>query len=248
MALARLADLGRDVKTWHQLRHDALHGFIKCSDGRFYHRFLAPLAIEAWGRRQEYQRRTLKARIAALEKRLKEAMTDEDRVHLRGLLQAMKQGQSQTTNQSVTDTRNGQLQAPTGTETGTGEGQDKKEDQVAPRSEQRDANRLDNGSVFVSIPLVAQQGEFEVTEMMVGEWQQAYPGIDVRQQLRNLRQWNLANPRRRKTSRGVLGHITTWLAKEQDKRPTAAGTRDRAGSEPSADHHIGAPHDVVTNI
>ncbi len=46
--LARLADLGRDLKTWKKVRAGALAGFVKCSDGRLYHRVLAPLAIEAW--------------------------------------------------------------------------------------------------------------------------------------------------------------------------------------------------------
>lgn len=47
-SLARLADLGRDVKTWRKLREHALHGFVLCNDGRLYHKALAPLAIEAW--------------------------------------------------------------------------------------------------------------------------------------------------------------------------------------------------------
>lgn len=50
-ALCRLADLGRDVKAWRKLRTNALHGFVKCSDGRLYHKALSPLVIEAWDRR-----------------------------------------------------------------------------------------------------------------------------------------------------------------------------------------------------
>lgn len=50
-ALCRLADLGRDVKAWRKIRADALHGFVKCSDGRLYHRALAEYAAEAWDRR-----------------------------------------------------------------------------------------------------------------------------------------------------------------------------------------------------
>jgi hypothetical protein len=51
IALCRLADLGRDMKRWAKIKGDALHGFVECTDGRLYHRFLAPLAIEAWERR-----------------------------------------------------------------------------------------------------------------------------------------------------------------------------------------------------
>jgi hypothetical protein len=50
-ALARLADLGRDVKTWKRLRDNALRGFVKCSDGRLYHKVMAELVLEAWDRR-----------------------------------------------------------------------------------------------------------------------------------------------------------------------------------------------------
>lgn len=51
VALTRFADLGRDVRAFRKIKADALHGFIKCSDGRLYHPFLAKLATDAWGRR-----------------------------------------------------------------------------------------------------------------------------------------------------------------------------------------------------
>ena len=50
-ALARMAEFGKDVRAWRRVRDHALHGFVKCSDGRLYHRVLAALAIEAWERR-----------------------------------------------------------------------------------------------------------------------------------------------------------------------------------------------------
>lgn len=51
VALCRLADLGRDLKAWKKIKAEALHGFVLCSDGRLYHKFLAPKAIDAWERR-----------------------------------------------------------------------------------------------------------------------------------------------------------------------------------------------------
>jgi len=51
IALARFADLGRDVKRWKKLKTEALHAFLLCSDGRLYHRFLAKLALETFRRR-----------------------------------------------------------------------------------------------------------------------------------------------------------------------------------------------------
>jgi len=56
-ALARLADLGRDVRRWRRLRANALRGFVKCADGRLYHTVLAPLVIEAWARRSADRRK-----------------------------------------------------------------------------------------------------------------------------------------------------------------------------------------------
>jgi hypothetical protein len=50
-ALARLADLGRDVKGWRKVKQRALHGFVECLDGRLYHRFLSKQALVAWEKR-----------------------------------------------------------------------------------------------------------------------------------------------------------------------------------------------------
>jgi hypothetical protein len=49
--LCRLAELGRDTKAWRKLRTVALHGWIACSDGRFYHPTVCEKANEAWQRK-----------------------------------------------------------------------------------------------------------------------------------------------------------------------------------------------------
>jgi hypothetical protein len=56
-ALCRLADLGRDLKSWKKLRERALHGFVKCSDGRLYHPTLAQQALVAWDKRVKERER-----------------------------------------------------------------------------------------------------------------------------------------------------------------------------------------------
>ena len=88
--LARLADLGRDLKSWQKVRDVALRGFIKCSDGRFYHKVLSPLAIEAFEFRNTQRNRTEAARKAKL---------------LQKQLQEQSQSLSQTQSKSVTDTK-----------------------------------------------------------------------------------------------------------------------------------------------
>lgn len=44
--LARLAGLGRDLKTWNKLREQVLRGFRKFSDGRLYHRVVCEKVID----------------------------------------------------------------------------------------------------------------------------------------------------------------------------------------------------------
>jgi uncharacterized protein DUF1376 len=48
VALARLAELGRDVRAWRRIKRSALRGWVPCRDGRIYHRVVAEKALEAW--------------------------------------------------------------------------------------------------------------------------------------------------------------------------------------------------------
>lgn len=68
----------------------------------------------------------------------------------------------------------------------------------------------------IEIPLV-DKTEYQVTHEQVEEWVSAYPAVDVMQQLKQMRQWCIANPTNRKTSRGITAFIVRWLSKEQDK-------------------------------
>ena len=43
--LGKLSDAGRH---WRRVREVALYGFVKCSDGRLYHRVIAEQALETW--------------------------------------------------------------------------------------------------------------------------------------------------------------------------------------------------------
>lgn len=49
--LARFAGFGRDHQGWLAIREEALHGFVECSDARFYHRVVAEKALSAWGKK-----------------------------------------------------------------------------------------------------------------------------------------------------------------------------------------------------
>ncbi len=71
------------------------------------------------------------------------------------------------------------------------------------------------------ITLLLNTGEeYPVTQENVSEWMKLYPSVDITQCLRNMKGWLISNPTKRKTSRGIMRFITTWLQKEQDRGGT----------------------------
>ena len=73
--LCHLARLGRDMRRWRRVKDVAMHGYIMCSDGRFYHPIIATKAIEAWGRIRDQKKRTEAAR-RALSQKAKRSVTE----------------------------------------------------------------------------------------------------------------------------------------------------------------------------
>lgn len=74
-ALCKHAGLGEEVSKWRKVRDRALHGFVLCSDGRLYHRFLAPQAMIAWEKRKQDQaKRDAEARRKAEERQQRAAL------------------------------------------------------------------------------------------------------------------------------------------------------------------------------
>lgn len=61
------------------------------------------------------------------------------------------------------------------------------------------------------------KSEFPIYQNMINDWSELYPNVDVMQELRNMKGWCNSNPTKRKTKRGVLRFINSWLAREQDK-------------------------------
>jgi len=70
--------------------------------------------------------------------------------------------------------------------------------------------------VFFSLPLNGG-GEYALDKKQVDEWAALYPAVDVMTQLRAMKGWLLANPKRQKTVSGIARFINSWLAKEQDR-------------------------------
>ena len=61
--LCRLAELGRDLRTWKEVRDGAMRGWVACSDGRLYHPVVAEGVNEAWTRKLQQRWKTECARL-----------------------------------------------------------------------------------------------------------------------------------------------------------------------------------------
>lgn len=80
---------------------------------------------------------------------------------------------------------------------------------------------------ILSIPLNKKGTEFHIFDEDIREWQETFSGIDVLQELKVCRQWNIDNPKRRKTKGGIRNHISTWLGKKQNSgQKTQAGNKN----------------------
>jgi hypothetical protein len=62
--LAHLAGFGREIDAWMAVKDEATRGFVKCSDGRLYHKTMAEKAVEAWAARKRHREKLAKAREA----------------------------------------------------------------------------------------------------------------------------------------------------------------------------------------
>lgn len=67
---------------------------------------------------------------------------------------------------------------------------------------------------------------YNVTENDVERFQQLYPGIDCRAELRKVIGWCEANPRNRKTRNGAKRFLNGWMARKQDR----GGNRQQGNS------------------
>ena len=87
--------------------------------------------------------------------------------------------------------------------------------------------------VVITITL-NDQSEYGITEDRVSEWVELYPAVDVMQELRKMKGWATANPKKRKTKSGILRFINAWLSKEQDRYhgpDTSAPSQQRGGRQ-----------------
>lgn len=106
ISLTRLAELAKDVKGFRKIKDQALYGWIKCSDGRFYHPVVAAAAAEALAGKKAQRAKTAKARLGALLARLSKSSDILDiagmETSVQTVLQELSQHLSQTEMATVT--------------------------------------------------------------------------------------------------------------------------------------------------
>ena len=62
--------------------------------------------------------------------------------------------------------------------------------------------------------------EYPITQGYIMELSKLYPAVDVMQELRAMKGWCDANPKKRKTSGGIKRFINAWISKVQDRGGT----------------------------
>lgn len=65
-------------------------------------------------------------------------------------------------------------------------------------------------------PLILKDGSrFHISQNHFNEFMNAYPGVDVRDQILKMSQWLKTNPTKRKTKNGIMRFINSWIARSE---------------------------------
>lgn len=73
-----------------------------------------------------------------------------------------------------------------------------------------------SGQVTGLPPLILKDGSrFHISEKHLNEFVDAYPGVDVRDQIMKISQWLKVNPTKRKTKNGIMRFINSWIARSE---------------------------------
>lgn len=81
----------------------------------------------------------------------------------------------------------------------------------------------------ITLPLNDGSG-YQIVQSQVNHWQELYPAVDILLQLRKMLGWLESHPKNRKTRRGIMKFINSWLSSNQDKAATIPGSYKEAYS------------------
>ena len=99
--------------------------------------------------------------------------------------------------------------------------------------------------LFISL-ILNDGSEYPVYQDQADKWATLYQAVNVGQELRKMAGWCEANPKKRKTKRGILNFINSWLSREQDRGGTRNGNAaDRNSGNPVAEAQTGEPLGTV---
>lgn len=68
--------------------------------------------------------------------------------------------------------------------------------------------------------------EYEIYGNQVDEWSEAFPAVDVMQELKKMKSWLTCNPRKRKSRRGTPRFVNNWLSTTQEKKESNVAARN----------------------
>lgn len=79
---------------------------------------------------------------------------------------------------------------------------------------------------------------YDVPLDKIAVWKDAYPAVNVEQELKRMAAWLDSNPTRRKTRRGITKFINTWLSREQDEGGRFKGSRQQGQELTPQDYEL----------
>lgn len=95
-------------------------------------------------------------------------------------------------------------------------------------------------------PVVGKGGsEWVLAESQLASWSELYPTIDVMSEVRKALAWIVANPGRRKTSRGMPQFLVGWLNRATDR---SGGRRSSAGDQPFTQRELEAARNWMRSV
>jgi len=253
-----LADAaGAHPRDWPEIREDVLRGWVSCADGRLYHPVIAEKALEAWSKKIAYRWEKERDRQRKEWKRagregapITPTLEEYIGQHFPGAVQFVsamfppdKLVMSSGKPDDVHRTDGGSpAEIPLKGE-GKGEVRDRESLNLASlgaaiaaacaaaQARMRDEAR---GPEIIRLPtnrFNTAAEEFPLFESQVVEFEKLYPAVDVRVHLRNMRGWLISNTDKRKTAKGMMRFVNSWLEDKQNKAQSNGGRGTAGGAQ-----------------
>ena len=105
---------------------------------------------------------------------------------------------------------------------------------IAESSSDNPAEIPESEKPIAFLPLV-DGTEYGIKQTDVDGWALAYPAINITQEIHKMRSWLEANPKNKKTARGIKRFVVNWLGRSQDgaRKPQTERSVRNEGTENS---------------